>query len=301
MIKNIFMLFKKFLVLFFIITPLFIGISCTHLKSFLTLSSSKIGVIVPAGGARSFAAVGLFQVLSDYNIPVHYLIGMGWGAWLTASYAKNQNVDEVKWSVHKLRKKGYFDVRKNLVTHSFSNTIRENLISSKPAIPFACPTIDSSGEVSWNEGLNFITHLKICLSHPSFFKINPPTSSKDSILLASSIKESVEFLKSKGMGTILVLNPFSKNSPTDLKNPMEFLVWLELLKSLQSLKDSRVIFITPQLKKIGLKDFDKMIQIISAGSEATLPIVKNLQGRHKIFDPKVSSYQNKKKKSWKIL
>lgn len=274
--------------------------SCTHLSNLLfnRTPDFKLGLIIPPGGAKAFSSIGLLKSLEDYNIPIHHIVGTGFGAWIGAMYSKNHSIDEVRWSIHKLQQRGLIKNRRHKVGRSFYKELKNNFSDVTSSILFHCPSLNPLGHVVWSELSDLESKVKTCLFHPSFFDLRSllrkNTPSAQGIMLApSSIRESIDFLKSKGVKAILLLNPLSKKSLDPSFNAFEFIIWSELQKALKRVEDPIVIKITPNLQNYSIRDFDQINQIIRAGEVAGIEAVKKLQKKYSSFDLKNSLYENK--------
>ena len=69
--------------------------------------SRGLVLVLPAGGARSLAAVGVLQVLAHEHITVSALVGAEVGALVAALYAKSGLINRLEWSLLKLRLEQY--------------------------------------------------------------------------------------------------------------------------------------------------------------------------------------------------
>ena len=100
---------------------------------------AKLGLFISGVGAEAFSAVPILEKFQEEKINFHLSSGIGWGAWLSAIYAKNQSAEEIKWNLFKLKEQGVFKKRfKNKREKVLKKTIKESL-SGPLSIPFACP------------------------------------------------------------------------------------------------------------------------------------------------------------------
>ena len=100
---------------------------------------AKMGLFISGVGAEVFSAVPFLEKFQEEKINFHLSSGIGWGAWLSAMYAKNQSAEEIKWNLFKLQEQGVFKKRfKHKREKVLRKTIKESL-SGSLSIPFACP------------------------------------------------------------------------------------------------------------------------------------------------------------------
>ena len=265
------------LILFLSLIP-----GCTHWGLYKNKEPLRIGLIIGPGGALSLSSLGLIQELQENDIPLSFVMGMGWGALTAAIFAKNESLDEVRWSFHKLLKKGFF---KNVKTKNISDLKKElQEIFPNPSqtkIPFVCPSFNHLGLKVWNKGEDPASGLQKCLNTPPFFK------SRGGMDRASlfSMREGVHYMKERlKADPIIWLNPLGKSSPQTLLPSQKGaskrlpLLWLELFYALKNEpKMNNVLEAKPDLKNFSLDDFSKIDSIIEAGRQEGRLLVKKLQ------------------------
>ena len=240
----------------------------------------RVGVIIGPGGALSLSSLGVLKTMQEYNISIDSIVGIGWGAWLAGVFAKNTNVDEVQWSLHKLLKRGFFS--SSFLTHPFklknlSQELKENFKSSTPTkIPFSCPGITHYGVKIWHTEKFLESSVKKCLSIPPFFK-------KGDMGSPFSVRASIKYLQRKKLDQIIWINPI-KNTRLTLKKFSSrevYILWTELRASLMLIPSQKGVFeVSPILKDFGMEDFSKMNDIILEGQKAGEKLVKKLQYSH---------------------
>ena len=239
-----------------------------------------MGVIIGAGGARAFSSIGVLKTLQAEGIPIDYLVGMGWGAWTAGVYSKNQSIDEVQWSLHKLLKRGFF--KSSFLKGSYAKNIedlsidfKENFDHSHSQIPFSCPSIAQTGRVVWQSQVNLKRAVKHCLVVPPFFKLN-------SYVWGSifSVKQAVDLLKEKKMDVILWIHSIEGGDlfPKKFSYDSSRLLWMSARAEISNIKiESHVKKISPYMDNFHLHDFSKINNIVLEGEKAAQKIVKALQ------------------------
>ena len=252
-------------------------VSCSHIQK---QTRPRIGVIIGAGGARAFSSIGVLKAMQTASIPVDYLVGMGWGAWAAGVYSKNQSIDEVQWSLHKLFKRGAF--KSSLLKGPFAKSIedlsldfKENFDHSNFQIPFSCPSITQTGKMVWQMQKSLKRAVKHCLVVPPFFKLN-------SYVWGSifSVRRAISFLKEKKMDVIIWIHSIESGElfPKKLLNDSSYLFWMSARAELSDIKlESDVKKIIPNLDSFYLYDFSKINNIIQAGEKSAETLVKALK------------------------
>ncbi len=269
---------------FFIISLLLIfHLGCFHLTQ--KTDHPKIGVIIGAGGARALSAIGVLKTLQSHRIPIDYLVGIGWGAWVAAVYSKNQSIDEVQWSFHKLAKRGIFksSFLKNPLNAKnveiLNVDLKENFdIKTPTQIPFSCPSLTKKGDKVWQTQKFLERSVRNCLTVPPFFKLN-------SYVLGSlfSIRDSISFLKKEKMDIIIWIHPIKDGNlfPQYFSNNISYLFWSEMRAVFSKIQEEpHVKQVSPELGSYYLYDFSKINSIISTGEEEGQNLVKILHKRY---------------------
>ena len=252
-------------------------INCSHIQK---QSRPRVGVIIGAGGARAFSSIGVLKALQAEDISIDYLVGMGWGAWVAGVYSKNQSIDEVQWSLHKLFKRGFF--KSSLLKGSYAKNIedlsvdfKENFSHSDSQIPFSCPSIAQTGRVVWQSQTNLKRAVKHCLVVPPFFKLN-------SYVWGSifSVRKAIDFLKEKKMDVILWIHSIEGGDlfPKKFSRDRSRFLWMSARAEISNIKiESNVKKINPDMDGFYLHDFSKINNIVLEGEKAGQKMVKALQ------------------------
>ena len=277
------MLKSYFSKIFFIIFTLFSVGACRLLfKTPLPEKPDlKVGVIVGPGGARTLSALGVLKAFEEYNIPVHHIVGMGWGAFLAGVYSKNQSVDEAQWSFYKLLKRGFFET--SLLKHplkakslSLMNQSLEENFNSKTKIHFSCPSMNKQGRKIWQTEKFLQSSVRNCLSVPPFFKLAKSTGS----LLF--VRSAISYLKQKNMDIIVWIHLLETGPffPREFSKSETVFLWNELADSFRLIpEESSVYKVTPSVEGFYLSDFSKMREIISKGRKEGVFFAKKLQNK----------------------
>ena len=258
-----------------------VQLSCSHLSQ-PSKDRPRVGLILGAGGARALSAIGVLKVLKEHQIPIDYLVGMGWGAWVAGVYAKNQSINEVHWSFYKLSKRGVFGASffKNPFQPKSMNLLEQDLkenfeLVSPAQIPFACPSLTRKGQWVWQTEKLLKLSVKRCLTVPPFFKLESNTFGS-----LFSVEKAFYFLKDKKMDIIIWVHPLQGGDlfPKKFSNDVSFFVWTTGRSALSNIsKILDIQQVSPHLQNFYLHDFSQMQSIISAGEKEGKNLVKMLK------------------------
>ena len=267
--------------IFFIV----LSVGCQHLSPLK--KNPKMGLIIGPGGARTLSALGVLKVLEEYDIPIHHIVGIGWGAWLAALYAKNKSLAEVRWSFYKLSKSGFFEtsiLNKSLKPKKVSalkKNLQENFSVKKTKIPFSCPILTTQNKKIWKTQRFLKNAVQSCVGLPPLFKMDSSIKSSP-----FSIRDSIQHLKSQNVDLVIWINPlgdgslFSKGqASSDIE-----LFWNEMAYMFQNIEDTpTVLKITPSLFLFSIADFSKTDSIIATGEKAGYVFIEKLQTMYPSF------------------
>ena len=261
-------------------------IHCQHLsKTFDKKKSPKIGFVISPGGARALSAIGVLKVFQEHGIPIHHIVGIGWGAWIAALYSKDQSLTEVRWSLYKLSKSGFFEtsllkkILKPKKISSLQESIEENFSGlENTKIPFSCPTLTSTHKKIWKTQAFLKNAVQSCIGLPPFFKTKNQAQASP-----LSIKDSIKYLKDQKMDLVIWVNALEEGSlfPKDNSLYGLELFWNEMAYIFQNIEDTpTVLKISPSLNLFSMADFSKIDSIIASGEKAGYIFIKKLYSKH---------------------
>ena len=196
----------------------------------------KIGLFISGAGANTFSVIPILELFQTKNLHFDFISGTGWGAWLAAIYAKNQNVEELKWNLFKLKEKGVFG------TKWFSNkkkrvkilkTLTKEILPSSLNTPFVCPALSKQGKILWFTEKRPSQAIFNCLNRlpPLFFSFGK-TKAQGSLFSARS---TLIYIKNSGINTLIWLKP-SLSSKNLKQDPVFSIFWKELSSHLDTIK-----------------------------------------------------------------
>ena len=258
------------------------SLGCQHLSPLK--KNPKIGLIIGPGGARTLSALGVLKVFEEYDIPIHHVVGIGWGAWLAALYSKNKSLTEVRWSFYKLSKSGFFEtsiLNKSLKPKKIrvlQKSIQENFSVKNTKIPFSCPVLTKDNKKTWKTQNSLKNAVKDCMALPPLFKMDSSVKSSP-----FSIRDSIKYLKSQDIDLVIWVNSLGDGSlfsKGQVSSDIE-LFWNEMAYMFQNIEEtSTVLKITPSLFLFSIADFSKIDSIIATGEKAGYVFTEKLQTKY---------------------
>ena len=249
----------------------------------------KIGIILGAGGAKTYAHIAFLHEISRAKIPVFAIGGIEFAAPMAALYANKEQANEVEWQMFKLKEEDV--ARKNLLGAQTSNvdigSIREFLSGAFSRmriddfrIPFACPSVNLKKNQVYlmnRGGLEQV--LSLCLAYPPYFK-----PYQESISGIREVTALANYLRSKGANHIILVNvleaPNGIRSYVHDMNGTNNLLWNEIAATYNRPAPGVDTLISLDTGGYGIMDFDKRREIMNKGAEASARQIKNLM--HKL-------------------
>ena len=201
------------------------------------LSPLKLGLFISdAGGLKTLTLIPVLKLFQEKQLHFDYIAGTGWGAWLGALFAKNQNTNLVEWSLFKLKQKEVFEVRlfsnRRKQAQALSFNIQESL-DGKQKTGFMCPALNSRGQAVILGKTNPAHAVLSCLNFlPPFGFEFPSTPFRGSVFSADML---LKQLKSQGVEVILWLKGPLECVLADKNRKARQNYWLELIHHLNRL------------------------------------------------------------------
>ena len=257
----------------------------------------KIGLFISGAGANTFSVISLLELFQKNKIHFDFISGTGWGAWLAAVYAKNQNVDELKWNLFKLKEQGVFG------TKWFSNKKkRVKILTSitKEALPsplntaFVCPALSKKRQfILWLKEQKPALATFNCLNKlPPLFFLFENTKGYGSLFSADL---TLKYMREKGMDTLIWIRPSLSLKDSPVQDITFSIFWEELTAHLNSIQKQQLhqypqtIILETNTSPFSLYDFFEMNTImkspapLSAGT--VIDKLKKIKGKLKTSVP----------------
>lgn len=245
----------------------------------------KIGVILGAGGAKTYAHIGFLHELARSKVPVAAIGGVEFGAPMAALYANREQANDVEWQMFKLKEE---DVLKKSILGSVSKnsevTALKGFIGSafarerldKFQVPFACPSYNLKRNQVYlmNKGsLSQVMYL--CMAYPPFFR-----PYQGSVSAVRDITALANYLRQQGANYIVfinVLQPPGGDKPYTLDvATTDNVLWSEIAGSYSKPFTGVDAVISLDTSKYGIMDFSKRREIMNSGAESASKQLKAL-------------------------
>ena len=175
----------------------------------MTKQNKKIGLTLGGGGARGFAHIGVYKILKQREIPIHYISGCSISAVVGAAIAQGKEVDEMieivkEFAEHEpttfkdisFSNGSIFSGKKVLKT--LKKLIPEDLEFKDLQIPLSVNAVDiETGEqIIFDSG----SVLKAVMASSALPGIYPPVYYQDRLFVDGGIINSIPVDVCRGMG-----------------------------------------------------------------------------------------------------
>ena len=249
----------------------------------------KVGVILSAGGMKTFAHLGVLREMARARIPVHAIVGMEWGAVIAGAYAGSGQINDAEWKAYKLKKtelpsKGLLtqklDAEGVSALRGFFDSAFGSTTTEKARIPFACPAAKGI-ERGYQLGRGRIQDVVAkCLPYPPLYRDNGGW-------LASpfAVEESAAWLRSQGANVILLINVLGSGSllpGVSATDPLpENVLWNEIRRELTRAKAPIVNHvINVNTNGHPITDFDSRRALMDAGQKAATETLNKMVSQY---------------------
>ncbi len=248
-------------------------------------SLPKVGIILGAGGAKTYAHIGFLQELSREKIPVHAIGGIEFAAPMAALYANKEQVNDVEWQMFKLKdetiiKKSLLGAvhtnnevteLKPFLTEIFGRTKIEDA-----RIHFACPAYNLKKNQVYlmnKGGLDQLMYM--CMAYPPYFK-----PYQNNLSGVRDVTAMANYLRSKGANHIVLVNVlqspgFGKPYTSDVAGT-DNVLWSEISGLYNKPFTGVDSVISLETSNYGIMDFEKRREIMNKGAESAARQLKAL-------------------------
>jgi NTE family protein len=233
----------------------------------------RLGIILGAGGAKTFAEIGFLKELQSRKIPVQAIVGMEWGALVAASFAAKGSAHEAEWQLSKMKDMGSSWLGKN------QNNLKDALdplkafLSSFSAdnmkVPFACPSLNLKKSQMFMMARGRLDQLlPYCLPYPPNF-----APFERNIAAPREIQVAADFLRHQGANYIVLVNVLAGESQNEPIN------WLELGYDMKRKWPGVHERLDIVIKDNTINDFNSRQDLIQLGSEQSAAFADKLMNR----------------------
>lgn len=233
----------------------------------------KLGIILGAGGARTFAQVGFLKQLQMKRVPVHAIVGMEWGALVAASFAAKGSAHEAEWQLSKMKglDQGWFNEGEADIKSAL-NPLQSYLSAYKAEslkVPFGCPSLNlKKSQVFMMARGRLDQLLPFCLAYPP--SVNPHDRT---IAAVREVQMAVDYLRSQGANYIVLVNVLSQ---LDQSEPVN---WLELSYDMKRKWPGVHERLDLSIGSKRLGDFKARQDLIESGMEQSTSFVDKLSSK----------------------
>lgn len=248
-------------------------------------SIPKIGIILGAGGAKTYAHIGFLHELMRAKVPVHSIGGVEFAAPMAALYANKEQANDVEWQMFKLKdeevlkksllgsvnKNNEVTALKDFVGAAFSRAKVEDF-----RLPFACPSYSLKKNQVYlmnRGGLDQLMYL--CMAYPPFFK-----PYQDSVAGVRDVSALANYLRSKGANYIVLVNvlqaPGGGKPYTLDAAATDNVLWSEIAGLYNRPLQGVDTVVSLEVGSYGIMDFDKRREIMNKGAESAARQLKSL-------------------------
>lgn len=239
----------------------------------ITKGVPRFGIIFSAGGAKTWAHIGVLKEMEKFRFPIVSVAGVEWGSVIAASYAHNLSVNEVEWELSKFKDIDDWD---DFIKTAFNKT---NTTTFKAS--FVCPSLNLKNKTSYllNRG-QIDQFLPYCV--PSAGLLKPYANS---VANMTDVSQLVQHLKATGVSKIILINVLtSKTDKSFVKSwdSVENQIWTQFAASLAKKIPLVDEVIEIDLSDYAIDDFNKRRDIISKGSELGYNQVKKIADKYKL-------------------
>lgn len=268
-----------------------VGGIAPSLPTFLNKELPKVGVILGAGGMKTFAHLGVLREMARARIPIHALAGIEWGAVMGGLYSVQGQVNEAEWKAFKLRESelptqgGFLSAKIKPAPVSslreFLETTFGSALMEKAKIDFACPSYSSrSDRMSFLGRGSFRDAMTKCVPYPPLFADNGGAMASP-----FAIEDAAAWLRSRGANVIVLVNVMGQGEvfPARLvsEQPIENLLWSEIRREMLRAKAPAVNWVI-NVNTTGhpITDHEGRRLLMDAGSKAATDVVNKMASQY---------------------
>ncbi len=255
-------------------------------------SKPLVGLFISDAGANTFAAIPILEFFQQQNLQFDVIAGSGWGAWLGAFYAKNQNMNQAKWNLFKLQEKKLFQERafisRKKQTRQLKKSIEQAFLTPLK-VPFFCPAINRKEKLVLLSGVRPVRAVLSCLQlvPPLSFQFEKSTQYQGSFL---SVKQVLYEMKKRKIDLVVwIKSPIQLGLFREEEKESAKFWWSEWVRFINDIKTEDFVFVfEPKAFSFSIYDFSKIDAIIKT------PLPLSLNRRFRILKEKLKIVSEKK-------
>lgn len=245
----------------------------------------KIGIILGAGGAKTYAHIGFLHEMAKYKVPIYAIGGVELATPMAALYANRELANDVEWQMFKLKddevvKRNILgSVHKNnevSLLKDFANTAFNKVKVEDFKIPFTCPSFNFKKNQTYlmNKG-SLEQILYFCMAYPPFFQ-----PYQGNVAGIRDITAVANYLRQKGANYIVLVNvlqaPGGIKPYTNDASTTDNTLWSEIAGVYNRPIQGVDSVINLDTSDYSIMDFDKRREIMNKGGDQASRQLKNL-------------------------
>jgi NTE family protein len=251
----------------------------------------KIALVLGGGAARGFAHVGVIRVLEQERIPVDLVVGTSVGSLIGALYASERNSFELEWTAFQLRREDLFDfgivsavlgmgLAKGELLEAFVKARVKQERIEQLKIPFAAIATD----LNWGERIVLdqgpvARAVRASSAIPGVFE---PVAHEGKLLVDGGVVDNlpVEVARAKGADLVVAVDIGEDVGNVNIKNMLDVMLQATNIMFAVNAEHRKLgadVLVEPDVRGVGMLDFDRRKACMDAGIDATRKAVPKIR------------------------
>jgi NTE family protein len=251
----------------------------------------KIALVLGGGAARGFAHVGVIRVLEQERVPVDLVVGTSVGSLIGALYASERNSFELEWTAFQLRREDLFDfgianavlgmgLAKGELLEAFVKARVKQERIEQLKIPFAAVATD----LNWGERIVLDTGpiaraVRASSAIPGVFE---PVAHEGKILVDGGVVDNlpVDVARAKGADLVVAVDIGEDVGNVKITNMLDVMLQatnIMFAVNAERRKAGADVLVEPDVKGVGMLDFDERKACMDAGIRAARAAVPKIR------------------------
>jgi NTE family protein len=252
----------------------------------ICLLQPKIGLALGSGGARGFAHLGVIKVLTDHNIPIHFIAGSSMGALVASFFAAGHDIDRLYKLAMAFKRKYYLDFTVPKMGFVAGNRVKElvkvftqgkNIEDLDIPIAIVATDLLKGEKVVFRKG-SISEAVRASISIPGIFV---PEKMNGKLLVDGGVIDRVPVSVVREMGANLIIAVDVSHVKINEEITSIFDVILQSIDIMQNelVKNREIasdVMIRPHVENFSSRAFTNIEEIIKIGEEEALLVLPNI-------------------------
>lgn len=252
-------------------------------------TSDRMAIILGPGGAKTFAQAGFIKELSKAEVPIKKIVGLEWGALISALYSSKGQAHEIEWQLFKMdaleqaKEKSFLSILRKQenpqeVWSQFLSEIFAGQSIDSMALPWSC-AYDYNGIIRFASSGDVAKAVEKCFFFPPNVKNTRHMAAPDA--LAKTVSE----LKKEGYGPIVyvdVMSGMSNRFKSSYVSESDKILWRTVQRSLEAqanlLDIEHVVIKTSSY----MDDFESKNIMIKKGEGEAKPFISFIANKYNL-------------------